>query len=140
MALGTVGRTGADRGRSGRGLRDVLRRLRSTETELDAERLEEAAIGSGADRIRDCAGGVPTSVVGRLRNVTLRPGQQTPAVEATLYDGTGEMTLLFLGRRRIPGITAGRPLAAYGRPVVRDGVPLMVNPRYELLPTDAWPE
>lgn len=143
MTLGTADRTGDGPGvpaRPDRGLRGVLRRLRSTESELDAEQLEDAAVGSGADRIRDCECGSSTTVVGRLRSVTLRPGQQTPAVEATLYDGTGEMRLLFLGRRRIPGITAGRQLAARGRPVVRDGVRMMINPRYELLPTGPGPE
>ncbi len=140
MAFEAVDRTAAERGRPDRGLRGVLHRLRSTESELDAERLEADALDSGAERIRDCDCGQPATVVGRLRSVTMRPGQQTPAVEAQLYDGTGEMTLLFLGRRRIPGITAGRPLAAHGRPVVRDGVRMMVNPRYELLPTNAEPE
>jgi hypothetical protein len=113
----------------------VLHRLASSQEELDAVELEDQALDSGADRIRECACGVPATVVGRLRAVTLRPGEQTPAVTAQLYDGPGEITLLVLGRRRIPGITPGRTLAAYGRPIVRDGVRTMVNPRYELLPT-----
>jgi hypothetical protein len=73
-------------------------------------------------------------VVGRLRSVTLRPDADTPAVEAELYDGSGSLTLIFLGRRRIPGITPGRSVAAHGRPIVRDGTRTMINPRYELLP------
>ena len=93
------------------------------------------AVGSGAGQISGCECGVPTSVVGRLQAVTLRPDAATPAVEAQLCDGTGELTLVFLGRRSIPGITPGRVVAAHGRPVVRDGVRSMINPRYELLPT-----
>lgn len=115
----------------------MLHRLVTSQEQLDAVELEDQALDSGANRIRECACGVPATVVGRLRTVTLRPGAQTPAVEAQLYDGTGEITLLFLGRRRIPGITVGRRLSAHGRPIVRDGVRTMVNPRYELLPTGA---
>lgn len=123
--------------RRNRRLRGVLSRLAATSSELDAADLEDAAVGSGAQRIRECECGVPTSVVGRLRSVTLRPDEATPALEAVLYDGTAELTLVFLGRRRVPGIDPGRVVAAHGRPVVRDGRRSMINPRYELLPTDS---
>ena len=58
------------------------RRLTSSQSELDAVELEDAALGSGAGRISECDCGVPATVVGRLRAVTVRPGDQTPAVEA----------------------------------------------------------
>jgi hypothetical protein len=103
-----------------------------SQSDLDAAALAAEVADCGADRICDLACGVPTTVVGRLRSVTLRPDTATPAVEAELYDGTGHLTLVFLGRRRIPGITPGRTLTAHGRPVVRDGARSMVNPRYEL--------
>ena len=69
--------------------------------------------------------------------MTLRPVANAPAVEAELYDGSARMTLLFLGRRRIPGITPGRRLVVTGRPIERDGERHMVNPRYTLLPASA---
>jgi hypothetical protein len=78
-----------------------------------------------------------STVSGRLRSVTLRPVGKAPAVEAELWDGTGRMTLLFLGRRRIPGITPGRHVVVHGRAILRDGDRTMVNPRYELLPASA---
>lgn len=116
-------------------LRAVVNRLTWSQSRVDAAELQGAASDSGAGKISDCACGVPITVVGRLRAVTVRPDQAVSAVEAQLYDGTGEITVVFLGRRRLPGITAGRSLAVHGRPVVRDGVPSMINPRYELLPT-----
>ena len=112
----------------------LLRRLTRTQTEADADQLEGEATGLGATLIRDCVGGRTTTVSGRLRSVTLRPVAKAPAVEAELWDGTGRMTLLFLGRRRIPGISPGRHVVVHGRPIVRDGETSMVNPRYELLP------
>lgn len=109
-----------------------LARIGRSQSDVDAEALAADVEVCGADRIRDICAGVPTTVMGRLRSVTLRPSSAVPAVEADLYDGTGSLTLVFLGRRRIPGITPGRTLTAHGRPVVRDGVCSMVNPRYEL--------
>ena len=109
-----------------------LARFGLSQSDVDAVALAADVVGSGADRISDAASGVPITVVGRLRSVTLRPDSAIPAVEADLYDGTGNLTLVFLGRRTIPGITPGRTLTAHGRPVVRDGVCSMVNPRYEL--------
>ena len=111
-----------------------FRRFTRTQTQVDADRLEDEARDLGATHIRDCVGGSTTTVTGRLRSVTLRPVAKAPAVEAELWDGTGRLTLLFLGRRRIPGITPGRHVVVHGRPIVRDGETAMVNPRYELLP------
>lgn len=115
----------------------MLSRLARTQTQVDADRLEDDATSQGATLIRDCVGGCTTTITGRLRSVTLRPVAKAPAVEAELFDGTGRITLLFLGRRRIPGIAPGRHVVVHGRPIVRDGERAMVNPRYELLPMAA---
>ncbi len=115
----------------------LFARLLRTQAELDADRLETEATAQGATLVRDCQGGCVSTVSGRLRSVTLRPVGGAPAVEAELWDGTGRLTLLFLGRRRIPGISPGRHLVVHGRAIVRDGDRTMVNPRYELLPTSA---
>ena len=115
----------------------LFARLLRTQAELDADRLETEATAQGATLVRDCQGGCVSTVSGRLRSVTLRPVGGAPAVEADLWDGTGRLTLLFLGRRRIPGITPGRHLVVHGRAIVRDGDRTMVNPRYELLPATA---
>lgn len=115
----------------------IFARLLRTQAELDADRLETEATAQGATLVRDCQGGCVSTVAGRLRSVTLRPVGGAPAVEAELWDGTGRLTLLFLGRRRIPGISPGRHLVVHGRAIVRDGDRTMVNPRYELLPVTA---
>ncbi len=117
--------------------RGLFGRFTRSQTEVDADQLEDDATGLGATHIRDCVGGTTATVTGRLRSVTLRPVAKAPAVEAELWDGTGRMTLLFLGRRRIPGITPGRHVVVHGRPICRDGETAMVNPRYELLPPAA---
>ncbi len=117
--------------------RSLLSRWTRTQNEVDADRLENDATASGATHIRDCPGGCTVTVTGRLRSVTLRPVANAPAVEADLYDGTGRLNVVFLGRRRIPGITPGRRMVVHGRIILRDGERSMVNPRYELLPSVA---
>ena len=64
--------------------------------------------------------------------VVLRPLAGVPTLEAELYDGTGTVTLVWLGRRRIRGIDPGRTLVARGRLTKRDGQPTLFNPEYEL--------
>ncbi|GAA1960441.1 hypothetical protein GCM10009798_20080 [Nocardioides panacihumi] len=71
---------------------------------------------------------------GTLRTVTLRPRGGVPALEAELFDGTGLLTVVWLGRRHIAGITPGRSLQVQGRIGVHDGVRTLYNPRYELIP------
>ena len=66
--------------------------------------------------------------------VTLRPRGGVPALEAELYDGTGSIMLVWLGRRRIAGISPGRSIEVEGRIGQHDGDRIIYNPRYELLP------
>jgi hypothetical protein len=71
---------------------------------------------------------------GTLRTVTLRPRGGVPALEAELFDGTDVVTIVWLGRRRIAGITPGRSLQVRGRIGRHDGMRTIYNPRYELIP------
>ena len=43
------------------------------------------------------------------------------------------MTLIWMGRREIPGVVAGREMLVEGRISVADGLRRIYNPRYELL-------
>jgi amino acid transporter len=74
-------------------------------------------------------------VAGTLRAVTLRPRGSSLGMEAELWDGTGSITLVWLGRRSIPGIQPGRRLLVHGRLSSIKGEPTIFNPSYELQPT-----
>ena len=74
-------------------------------------------------------------VQGTLKTVTLRPRGGVPALEAELYDGTGSINVIWLGRRRISGIAPGRGIRVEGRIGVQDGETIMFNPRYSLRPS-----
>lgn len=43
------------------------------------------------------------------------------------------LRVVWLGRRRIPGVDAGTELRLDGMVTMRDGLPTMFNPRYEIL-------
>lgn len=45
----------------------------------------------------------------------------------------GRLRVVWLGRRRVPGVEAGTELRLQGMVTVRDGLPTMFNPRYEIL-------
>jgi amino acid transporter len=74
-------------------------------------------------------------VAGTLRAVTLRPRGNSLTMEAELWDGTGRVLLLWLGRRDIPGIQPGRKIVVHGRLTSLRGERAIYNPAYELQPT-----
>ena len=71
---------------------------------------------------------------GSISTVTLRPRAGVPALEAELNDGTAVLTIVWLGRRRIAGIEPGRAIEVEGRIGAHEGVRVLYNPRYELIP------
>lgn len=117
--------------RAGR-LRRALHRLSADETEIDAEILQTTAVDAGATCVRDAPLREPVCLAGTLRSVVLRPRAGTPSLEAELYDGSGSVTLVWLGRRRIAGIEAGRSLVVRGRIAQSPDGLVVFNPRYEL--------
>ena len=116
-------------------LRRAFERFTSTDDELEAAELRQEADDEGACQIVRCATRERVTVSGTLRTVTLRPRAGVPALEAELYDGSGTLHVVWLGRRRIPGIDPGRALRATGRVAMDAGRPVMFNPLYELRPS-----
>jgi hypothetical protein len=98
-------------------------------------RQEYAAAGeTGVSSIAEAPDRERVKLRGSLRTVTLRPRAGVPALEAELNDGSGVITVLWLGRRRIAGIEPGRSIEVEGRIGAHDGMRVMYNPRYELIP------
>jgi hypothetical protein len=124
-------------GASGNGrLRRAVHRFTAQTEELDAEDLQRQAQELGATPVARCADRVPVTVFGTVRSLTIRPRAGVPALEADLYDGSGMVTLVWLGRRTIAGISPGRQLRATGRVSSHEGRRLIYNPRYELIAAD----
>ncbi|MEQ6902037.1 OB-fold nucleic acid binding domain-containing protein [Nocardioides sp. YIM 152588] len=102
-------------------------------SEAEARDLRREFQASGVLCIGDAPNREPVHLRGTLRTVTLRPRGGVPALEAELYDGTGTVDVIWLGRRRIAGIEAGRAIEVSGRIGEQDGARVLYNPRYELL-------
>lgn len=113
----------------------LVRKLTTDVEELDADDLSEKSEAGGAQRACDCQSGEEVTVLGRLRSVDLCPGSSAATLEAELFDGTDDVTLIWLGRRRIPGIEPGRTVKVRGRMAERNGQKVLYNPYYELLQT-----
>ena len=116
----------------GGAFRRMLKRLTSDVDTLDADDLSVDAEKSGAQRAADCACGDEVEVLGRLRSVEFGPHDADASLEAELFDGSEGVTLIWLGRRRIPGIEPGRTMRVRGRLAVRDGRKVLYNPYYEI--------
>lgn len=115
-------------------LRRVFSRLVAGNEEIEAEQLHAEAVADGGKPIESCRDRELVTVCGTLRTVTLRPCAGVPALEAELYDGSGTVSLIWLGRRQIAGIEPGRAMRAHGRLAGSDGRSVIFNPRYELRP------
>jgi len=117
-------------------LRERLRRVLASTDELAAgDEIVEAAV-HGTDRVSRCRARERSRLSGVLRSVTYSPTtDSTPTLRAELYDGSGSIELIWLGRRDVPGIVPGRRLVVTGRVSSDDGgrTLTMYNPAYTLL-------
>jgi amino acid transporter len=116
------------------------RSTRATEraAEREAARLafDRAAFGErrqGTIPIAEAQWRQRVRVAGRVKSVRVQPRAGTPNLECVLADDTGRITLVFQGRRRIPGIEPGARLIVEG--VVGDWArrQAILNPDYELV-------
>ncbi|HEY3467626.1 MAG TPA: OB-fold nucleic acid binding domain-containing protein [Amycolatopsis sp.] len=110
----------------------LVRKLTSDVEDLDADEMSMRSGAEGAQRACDCRSGEEVTVMGRLRSVELCPTNEAATLEAELFDGTQGVTLIWLGRRRIPGIEPGRTIKVRGRMAERAGQKVLYNPYYEL--------
>jgi hypothetical protein len=54
--------------------------------------------------------------------------------DVEMTDGTGSLTLRFVGRRAVPGMRPGRRLSVQGTPAEDHSTLVMLNPLYEFRP------
>lgn len=111
----------------------ALRGLTATRAEFEASQERRRAQRAGCCPVVEVQDRRRTTVAGVLRSVTLRSRETVPALEAELYDGTGSLRVVWLGRREIPGVRPGRRLRVTGTVCEEGGSPTVYNPRYELV-------
>ncbi len=114
-------------------LRRWLDRLSETdEVRLDAEIQEWADAVSGSVRIGAAPLRERVKIAGVIRRMTVFPMVDNESLETVVSDGTGEVTLRFMGRRAIGGLTLGTRVVVEGVLAEQHGHVSMMNPRLEL--------
>jgi len=91
----------------------------------------DGCVPIGSVRWRDRA-----KVAGKVRAMRVQPWAEVASLELTIGDGTGGLTVVFLGRRQIPGIRLGSRIVVRGMAGATRGQLAMLNPRYQLLPAE----
>ena len=111
-----------------------------------AARAAEPRPGGGGGGICDFEaprGGAPISGVrhrqhvlvgGRVHAVRVQPWSGVATLEMTLVDRTGAITIVFLGRRHLPGVGTGTRLVVQGVVGEHQGRLAILNPTYDILP------
>jgi len=73
------------------------------------------------------------TVEGRVRVVEIRSVERNSVLACEISDSTGDLTALFYGRSRIPGLMCGSRVRLRGPVGIKHGAPVMINPAYELI-------
>ncbi len=115
------------------GIRSMLGRITASEEEADREELREFCSGVDATPLDQVVTRAPGRFVGEIRSIRIVPRAGADALEVEFTDGWGAATAVFLGRRKIAGLTPGRRLLVRGVAGLESGRTVMVNPVYELL-------
>ena len=112
-------------------LRKFVDRLTKPVEQVDRERLAEWCSATGCPGLDEIVVRKPVRVGGEVRSIRIVPRAGADALEATITDGHGVLTAVFLGRRKILGISPGRRVFLEGV-VAKDGeANVMYNPLYE---------
>jgi hypothetical protein len=69
---------------------------------------------------------------GRIHSVRMSPVAGSPALECALVDDTGTISVVFFGRRSIPGIEVGTRMTVEGMIGEHRGRLALINPAYRL--------
>ncbi len=117
--------------------RSLLSRFTASQHQVHAEEEQVRAVQMGGTPISALEHRRQATVCGTLKSVTLRPRAGVPALEAALYDGSGTLRVIWLGRRQIAGVEPGRRIRVHGLITQAEGDPAVFNPRYELVPRGA---
>lgn len=115
-------------------LRKLVERITKPTSELDREELAAFCDELGLTPMDEIVPRSPCRVGGEVKAVRIVPRAGADALEATVSDGRGQVVAVFLGRRKVAGVTPGRRLVLEGV-LAEDGNRLVVyNPVYTLLP------
>ena len=118
------------------GLLDPFRRFFRRMAESDEQRYAQeirawAAKVPGAVAIVEAPVRSRVKLAGVVRRITVRPLEGNESLEALLDDGTGEVRVVWMGRRSIRGLNLGTRLVVDGLLAEHHSERRMVNPVFD---------
>jgi len=118
------------------GVIDPFRRFFRRMAESDEQRYAEEILAwaqrvPGSVRIAEAQPRSRVRLAGVVRRITVRPLEGNESLEAILFDGTGEVTVMWMGRRAIRGLSLGTHLIVEGLLAEQRGERRLVNPTFE---------
>ena len=118
------------------GVLDPVRRFFRRMAESDEQRYAEEILAwaenvPGSVRIAAANARERVKIAGVVRRITVRPLEGHESLEAILFDGTGEVTVTWMGRRAIRGLSLGTRVIVEGLLAEQRGERRLVNPTFE---------
>jgi hypothetical protein len=114
-------------------LKKMVQRLTQPVELQDREALTDYCAALGVTSMDEVTERARVRVGGEIRAVRIVPRAGAPALEVTVTDGRGSITAVFLGRRKIAGLSPGHRVIMEGVACPDGGRHLMYNPQFELL-------
>lgn len=120
------------------GILDPFRRFLHRMAESDHQRLADdtqrwAATVPGTVRIAAARTRDRVKLAGTVKRITVYPEKGAESVEALISDGTGEIRVIWMGRRSIQGLTLGTRVVVEGTVGEQRAERRVVNPAFEFL-------
>lgn len=112
--------------------RRFTRRLAASNDELISTQLANDAQAAGCQQIQHAKVREHVHLRGTIQAITVSPELDKGSLDVELDDGTGSITLVWMGRRLIPGIEVGRKIDAWGTLTISGGRRVIFNPAYQL--------
>jgi hypothetical protein len=114
-------------------LKKLVERLTKPVEDIDREQLGQFCDARSLEPMDVLEGRRNVRVGGEVRAVRIVPRAGAPALEVTVTDGRGSVVGVFLGRRKIAGLSPGRKVMLTGMAAKHGNRYQLVNPVYELL-------
>ncbi|MCZ7535381.1 MAG: OB-fold nucleic acid binding domain-containing protein [Acidimicrobiia bacterium] len=114
-------------------LRKLVEKITKPVEDRDREDLDSYCERLGCDRLDALEPRTRVRAAGEIRSVRIVPRAGAPALEVSVSDGRGSVTAVFLGRRKIQGVSPGRKMVVEGVVSGTGRSAQIFNPVYTLL-------
>ncbi len=114
-------------------IKNFFRNMYASNEDLAAEELTEQAENRGSTLIEEIERGKRIQVTGVVKSLIVKPNSQNPSFEIEVFDGSGNLIVIWQGRRKISGIEPGTQIEVEGRITFTGGKPCLHNPIYKIL-------